>query len=1186
MTVRAQFVWLPCVWIGMTVAARADNPAGAETRTVTPARALAEQFIAAEVAYGRGDDVRAAHSLVEILEVVAAGRADPAWGSRLGSAAAARLSSLLPDVAGQKGEATALEARILRLPPERFSWPARLILAEIDDRVARRRGDPVILSRAALRSGCVGRAQLLGTLGKLPHLDLEIDAAPQGLSRDLAASGCRLLLPALEGEAGVRALAAEFKIPVPGGEYVVVLDHSGPASLRVDGGSWQRHLAPDVGGSRAAAVAFRLAPGVHRMELRVGTYGTATDFALLVFARTPLPSLSAPSGGFARVALLADAVIAQRVGDQDRALDLATHLAADIPFAPGLLAAADILASDTTRPSGMARESARALLRQAVANDPKLARAWRQLAVFELDDDKAGEAVQDAERAVAAAPQWTPGLLTLADAQRERGFDRDAQKTLARAVTTLDQAHPAGACLVWEAAYRNAQRRAKVDDERIFANAANACDAMSEVALQDVRLRGDVAGLEAGLRRRLSVGLDRARFRADLAAVLLARGQKPEAIAELEALSQEAPRDATAWVRRADVLIAGGDRDQGVAVLAQAALRQPTNTEIRHAMRALGLASPLAEFRRDASERIAAFDRSKRRYDAPAVMILDRTVERVFPSGARATLTHNIVRVQSKDAIDRWGEVAVPEGAEVLAVRTRKSDGTVREPEDISGKATISAPELAIGDCVEWETLEFHEPVEAWSPGFLSERFYFQSLELPLDRSEYWIVAPAGMALDVDRRASAPRAVAENFPGGLTLTKFEAEQMPQLFAERAAVPVIEWIPSVRISSGVTMARWTRALQEQLLGVTRANAEVRQVARTIVAGIPGDRVAVASAIARWVTEHIETAGDLFEPATVTLARGRGNRAALMVALARAAGLSAHIVLARSRALVPQDAPVVPQELDDFAEILVNLDGVMVDPRLRRAPSGYLLPALNAAPGIGIGSRAATRTRGTVADSRSVYLWLRVGTGGAASGTVVERLFGWPAIEWAEIQERAGGDRAKLRQEFEQRWLGQQFSGARLVDLSLVSLPGPRGGMDVRYTFTHPQLAMPNSGELRLLPTFFRAQPGRRYASEESRKTAIALGFDVPLDLLARIDGPAGSKISDAGRSGDVGFGDPATSAARFIERREGRGGTVILRRQSRLPLVRIAPAEYPGLANRLRQVDATEQGEIRFALPPR
>jgi len=85
----------------------------------------------------------------------------------------------------------------------------------------------------------------------------------------------------------------------------------------------------------------------------------------------------------------------------------------------------------------------------------------------------------------------------------------------------------------------------------------------------------------------------------------------------------------------------------------------------------------------------------------------------------------------------------------------------------------------------------------------------------------------------------------------------------------------------------------------------------------------------------------------------------------------------------------------------------------------------------------------------------------------------------------------------------------------------------------------------------------------------------------MDLEARIDLPPGTKVVDAGDSGEV---VTAAGAVRFAERREVKGGQVIVRRQSRLPLSRVDPKEYPEVAGKLRRVDPLESAEIRIQLP--
>ena len=64
--------------------------------------------------------------------------------------------------------------------------------------------------------------------------------------------------------------------------------------------------------------------------------------------------------------------------------------------------------------------------------------------------------------------------------------------------------------------------------------------------------------------------------------------------------------------------------------------------------------------------------------------------------------TTAIVGVVRLDAVDKWGEIAIPAGTEILSVRTHKRDGSTREPEEIAGKETNTAADVAIGDIIKW----------------------------------------------------------------------------------------------------------------------------------------------------------------------------------------------------------------------------------------------------------------------------------------------------------------------------------------------------------------------------------------------------------------------------------------------------------------------------------------------------
>src|SRR5204863_175673 len=127
----------------------------------------------------------------------------------------------------------------------------------------------------------------------------------------------------------------------------------------------------------------------------------------------------------------------------------------------------------------------------------------------------------------------------------------------------------------------------------------------------------------------------------------------------------------------------------------------------------------------------------------------------------------------------------------------------------------------------------------------------------------------------------APRPQIRTAVDGTRVTSFQAVGVPQLFAERAAVPAIEYVPSVRASSGVGWTRWARYLGEEFGDAIRSSPDIRDQARRLAEQAYGGRRALATALVDWVTTHIEQGDELADPASFALARGRGGRAARAV-----------------------------------------------------------------------------------------------------------------------------------------------------------------------------------------------------------------------------------------------------------------------------------------------------------------
>jgi hypothetical protein len=274
---------------------------------------------------------------------------------------------------------------------------------------------------------------------------------------------------------------------------------------------------------------------------------------------------------------------------------------------------------------------------------------------------------------------------------------------------------------------------------------------------------------------------------------------------------------------------------------------------------------------------------------------------------------------------------------------------------------------------------------------------------------------------------------------------------------------------------------------------------------------------------------------------------------------------------------------------------------VDLRLKHAALGYLPPGLDGAKILALpdGRFGFARSSGTE-DRRTVDMTIRLDDQGGGIAVATEELAGWPALEWAELVDRLGADKNRLRQDFEQRWLGVQFPGARLRELE-VDLPrdgaGRRGTARVRYSFVSSRLAVPvatpadrsSAGvrEMRIEPTFFRSQPGRRFAAEAERATALMLGFDVPVRMTATVELPGAARVDETALQKDVVI--RRSGGYRFVEEREVRAGRpgspnlLVLRRESALPIMRVLPEQYPAVAADLRRVDGAEQEAIRIRI---
>ncbi len=1131
----------------------------------------------AALAHVEGRYAEARDAWAKVLEQV--DPKDP-WARAVEETAAGSLETLV----GEAPEERAFAARLERIDAAKLLSPlSARRLQVVRAHYARRRGDEAAAA-AMDRVRCPAAWRVSGPWGHLPRLDLAKPLPPE------------LSQPLVGKLAPTRACAFSVEMPRPGVAHAttwvnasraatttVTVDSGEPWLLVVDRKTVFESSERDRYPARVRRVAMPLAAGWHEVTLRVAAPHAPLELAASIAGDAPLafgdhrPERLAspperaepvavafpphPGGRMDAVADFLAGYAAMRDADGDAGEAAVEKLLAEAPRFPlGHLLAAQVAAEDSSRPARIARDRARRSLERALELDPQAERARVNLAAMDLQDDHAEKSL----RRLGEGGGWRASYGRY-QAYRARGWLPEAERALADA-----RAKNPEACQPLEASVGLALERRDVAGARRFAVEVVKCDPGADQLAELEVQHGDPRAAVAEYRRLLAIDPSREAWRSGLARAQAAAGDAAGAVVTLSALVADHPRTSNYRVRLADALVARGGADaqaKAREALTAGLAETPEAQELHRALGALGDGNVMDPYRVDGKAVIATFEQSGHRYDSPSVIVLDRTVTRVFPTGARLTLTHNIIRVQTKDGIDKWGEVTIPEGADVLLLRTVKADGTTREPEEIAEKQSVSVPDLEPGDYVEFEYVDPSAPPSAFPNGFLAERFYFQSFDAPLDRTEYLLVTPKGMPLQIDRRGDAP-ALHLEARGDLELRTWSDKQKPQLQPEPQQAPFTESVPSVRAASGLSALAWRDFLRDGSFFVLRKNRELAALAA---------QLRTPQAIDAWVRAHVKGGGSLDEAATAVLARGEGNRITLERALLAALGLPSEVWLVRARNEAVLDGPLPDLEGFDEPVMAVGAD-LVVDPRFRHAPSGFVAPLLRGQPALVLDgapeARFAKVPQG-LGDQREIAMEATVADDGSAEVKVRETLRGWPALEWREGIDRIPADR--LRPQFEQATLGFFFPGASLDKLTFGPKDEDAAPFVVEYSFYAPHFALPEGRHL-VVPAPFPALLGKRFVGVGRRTTPMQLTYAAPTRLTATLKLPAGTKVSPS----KVSLGDPLFGS--FAQTVTVEPGGARLTCDFMMPPSRVPPPRYQDLADYARAVDSAELHAIDVTLP--
>ncbi|HSK43615.1 MAG TPA: DUF3857 domain-containing protein, partial [Candidatus Binatia bacterium] len=323
-----------------------------------------------------------------------------------------------------------------------------------------------------------------------------------------------------------------------------------------------------------------------------------------------------------------------------------------------------------------------------------------------------------------------------------------------------------------------------------------------------------------------------------------------------------------------------------------------------------------------------------------AVILLSDKVARIHGNGPASVYVHRIIRPLNKEGISRYGEVALNRGADLLELRTIKANGEIIEPELVQQKNTISMPALEPGDAIEEEYVLHYAELDLMPES--ASAHTFGSFSAPMLHSRFVLLNPPEAMIQVREQAGTPLPlVGEN--NGMVIRIWERDNIAQAFAE-SFMPPINLLPTVTVAAAEkTGAR----LRDELIDASRAGLHVYEAVTALHLSQAGGDVEKAKRLYRFVTSKIDSTGPEWavSPAEDTLANGQGSRTMALLALARAVGLRAELLLARK---VEQNCG---EELSCFTEPLVrfwlpNGESTDVDAESDDLPFGVIPPSLDA------------------------------------------------------------------------------------------------------------------------------------------------------------------------------------------------------------------------------------------------
>lgn len=1134
------------------------------------------------------------------------------------------LASQTPEVKATLGPS--LQALIDQ--PGSLGWRPRGELVDLWSRLAIRSGEKDLLERTTKMYGCATQVRLAGPFGHGASADRWTSFPPEKpgpwparwephpsrteVPRVLKTerSGCTVRI---DEPIAAGIVYAETYVDVPESREVIVAA-LGALTLWVDDavvllrdprvwGIWPKFGAQ-----------VRLSPGRHRLLAKVAgpeTFfrvlnpdGTPANLPLSIDASAPYvsrapevvgdPNLLSkylhegrPSPPKDEIEAYLASYLASVEGQYDIANVLMEPLLRDPERATALsLANAAVYTEkDPIFPESEARDLARGLREKASQKDPGLYGLRISLAIDLAEKGDVPGAVKKTRAMLDEFPEVPDVHLALGALYGRAGWKAErADSVLALAKRFPDDR---GALEAVISVHEEAGRLAEADAaaKRLLALYPD-----STVELDRALARRDYDKAIDELRRIGERRPDRKDIGDRIADLLVRKGDRQLSLAALEKALTRNPRDAGARLQIADAKYAGGEKTALRTALATAIQQGVPTADLRAAVELVEGATELEPYRLDGPKIAREFEASKVEMEGTAARVLDYAALWIHRDGTARMLEHELIRVQSQEAIGKLTEQRVPEDALVLRMRVIKKNGAIYEPEQVPGKATFTMPHLEVGDYIETENIVTTDGDGEGGRRYLGPQWFFREADIAYYRSEFLVISPRDRKLQIETRGQVPPPEVKD-GAGVTTKRWRVDQSPAAFVEPGSVPVQEFLPSVRIAWGLSQDQHLARLLDGAADQSPRDPRIVKVAERIVGDAPkNDPKERARRLYRWLVANVED-GREADGRRVVIGKS-GNRAAGFITLARAIHLPLELAAVKDAISAPPVGEI--GEAFQFDDLVLRLGGAPSGTNAKDAPSakaepmyftvgdkyapfGFIPPELRGQPAIRLVPGLPRETTSTTGSFDGIVYEGSVDLrpDGSATLTLDQRFVGRLAMSLRGSVESMPD--AQLKSAVEAKIVSRAFPGSRLADLTVVDKDDLDKPLTLRMKIEVSNFARRRGNQLLLKPPLVLQIANM--APLEARQTTMLLPEGTHTEVRLAVSVPKGVTVGDLAKNEDI------TDGPRLLRVRDSKDADVVkIDRVLDIPAGRIAPESYGAFRGWALRADEANTREIVLTVP--